>query len=253
MSCGRFPCTFSLEFLGWLEEECNTSVTKSQRVRAGIPSMRKPASREMISASVKLCDTEVCFLQIQLKGTVVRLQKIHKILHEVDLESSSFEKSLSFGTIPIDNAVLYLPHGNIVCGHWCDECRLSNELSACHKLSSILRLLLQVCVQTKECQVYQFVPSASISKQCASKLLKILQQIPAPTLSSYRRPSCLGVLLVERNTSIMMSQRSRAGSPSMRNPASNDMISDSVELWDTDVCFLHTQLMETKCSASEDT
>ena len=35
------------------------------------PSMRKPASREMISASVELCETEVCFLHIQLTGTNV--------------------------------------------------------------------------------------------------------------------------------------------------------------------------------------
>ena len=33
--------------------------------------MRKPASREMISASVELCETEVCFLHIQLGGTNV--------------------------------------------------------------------------------------------------------------------------------------------------------------------------------------
>ena len=33
-----------------------------------IPSMRKPASREIISASVELCETEVCFLYIQLIG-----------------------------------------------------------------------------------------------------------------------------------------------------------------------------------------
>ena len=51
--------------------ERNASITKSQRVRAGIPSMRKPASREMISASVELCETEVCFLQIQLISTKV--------------------------------------------------------------------------------------------------------------------------------------------------------------------------------------
>ena len=36
-----------------------------QRSRAGIPSMRKPASREIISASVELCESEVCFLSIQ--------------------------------------------------------------------------------------------------------------------------------------------------------------------------------------------
>ena len=33
--------------------------------------MREPASREIISASVELCETEVCFLHIQLVGTNV--------------------------------------------------------------------------------------------------------------------------------------------------------------------------------------
>ena len=60
----------------------------SQRVRARMPSLRKPASREMISASVKLCETEVCFLHIQLTGTSVLLPKIHKTPPEVDFESS---------------------------------------------------------------------------------------------------------------------------------------------------------------------
>ena len=42
-----------------------------KRVRAGIPSMRELASREITSASVELCETEVCFLHIQLIGTNV--------------------------------------------------------------------------------------------------------------------------------------------------------------------------------------
>ena len=50
--------------------------------------MRKPASREMISASVELCETEVCFLPIQLIGTSVRLSKMHSIPPDVDFESS---------------------------------------------------------------------------------------------------------------------------------------------------------------------
>ena len=62
----KFPRTWSLVLLNWFGEEWNTSKTKSQRSSAGIPSMRKPASREMISASVELCETEVCFLHIQL-------------------------------------------------------------------------------------------------------------------------------------------------------------------------------------------
>ena len=39
--------------------------------RAGIPSMRKLASREIISASVEQCENEVSFLHIQLIGTNV--------------------------------------------------------------------------------------------------------------------------------------------------------------------------------------
>ena len=84
VSCGKFPCTFSLDFIDWLEEECNTSRTKCQRSRAGLPSMRRPASREIISDSAELCETGGCFLYIQLIGTNVRLPNMHKILPEVD-------------------------------------------------------------------------------------------------------------------------------------------------------------------------
>ena len=49
--------------LGWnLGLVLNPSLTKSQRSRAGIPSMRKPASREIISASVELCGSRSLFL-----------------------------------------------------------------------------------------------------------------------------------------------------------------------------------------------
>ena len=68
--------------------EWNSSITKSQRVRAGIPSMREPAPRETISDSVELCETEVCFLHIQLVGTNVWLPKMHRTRPDVDFESS---------------------------------------------------------------------------------------------------------------------------------------------------------------------
>ena len=55
---------------------------------AGIPSMRKPASREITSASEELCETEVCFLHIQFSGTNVLLPKMHKSPPDVDFESS---------------------------------------------------------------------------------------------------------------------------------------------------------------------
>ena len=51
--------------------------------------MRKAASRQIISASVELCETEVCFLHIQWTGTNVWPTKMHnKIPPDVDFESS---------------------------------------------------------------------------------------------------------------------------------------------------------------------
>ena len=44
----------------------------------------------------------------------------------------------------------YYPHDNIVGDHSCEECKKSNERSACHKLLSMSRLLEQICVQTKD-------------------------------------------------------------------------------------------------------
>ena len=69
-------------------EECNTSITTSHWSREGIPSIRKPASNEIISDSVEQWDTDVCFLHIPLMGTNVRLPKIQKIPAEVDSECS---------------------------------------------------------------------------------------------------------------------------------------------------------------------
>ena len=50
------------------------------------------------------------------------------------------------------------------------------------------------------------------------------------------------VLFVEHNTSTTTSHESRAAIPSIRSPASNEMISDSLDVWDTDVCFLHVDV-----------
>ena len=81
----RFPCdSWPLDLLIWFGGEWNTPITKSQRWSAGSPSMRKPASRETSSASVKLCEIDVCFLRIQLVGKNVWLPKMHKSLPDVD-------------------------------------------------------------------------------------------------------------------------------------------------------------------------
>ena len=55
----------------------------------------------------------------------------------------------------------------------------------------------------------------------------------------------------ECNTFLTTSHRKKkARIPSIRKPASREK-SDSVELWDTDVSFLHIQLTGTKCSTSK--
>ena len=74
---------------------------------------------------------------------------------------------------------------------------------------------------------------------CLGLDLRFREQFPAAGL--------VGVLVLfdDGNTSITTSQKSRTRNPSFRNPASNEIIADSVELWDTGVCFLHIQLMGT--------
>ena len=56
-----------------------TETIRSHKSRAGIPSDLNPASKEMISDSVELFETEVCFLHIQLIETNVRLPKTHNV------------------------------------------------------------------------------------------------------------------------------------------------------------------------------
>ena len=61
-----------------------------------------------------------------------------------------------------------------------------------------------------------------------------------------KSPCALGVWFEgECHTSITKSQRSRAETPSMRKPAPEDMASDSEEMCETAVCFLHIQLFGT--------
>ena len=52
-----------------------TETIRSHNSRAGIQSNLNPASKEMISDSVELCETKVCFLHIQLIGTYVWLPR----------------------------------------------------------------------------------------------------------------------------------------------------------------------------------
>ena len=72
----------------WYVFPWRTVTIRSQKSSAGIPSILNPASKEMIYDSVELCETEVCFLHIQLIGTNVWLPKIHSVPPQVDFESS---------------------------------------------------------------------------------------------------------------------------------------------------------------------
>ena len=65
-----------------------TETIRSHNSRAGKPSHLNPVSREIISDSVELWETDVCFLHTQLIGTNVWLPKIHNVPPEVDFESS---------------------------------------------------------------------------------------------------------------------------------------------------------------------
>ena len=58
-----------------------------------------------------------------------------------------------------------------------DECKRSKEIIVCHKFWSILWSIVQVCSLTIEHQVFQNVPSMSISEPFESILLTILPRI----------------------------------------------------------------------------
>ena len=101
----------------WVVWYCSMNVTllsPPHKSKAGSPSIRNPASNEMISDSVELLNTDVCFWRIQRTGTNVRLPKIQKIPPEVDFESSKVhQKNLSLDINPVDNAEPCYPHDNI--------------------------------------------------------------------------------------------------------------------------------------------
>ena len=121
---------------------------------------------------------------------------------------------------------------------------LDHSLSL-QKCTTETRLEKNVCWWVRNPQLKIAQPLAFSFQLVLCSWVFLMEWSPVPHKSPWVGPPCLAVLFVERNTSITMPRRSRARNLSMRNPASNEMISDSVELWDTEVCFLHIQLMET--------
>ena len=83
LNCVRCWTNFTLVRTGLTVLYYSDSCVQERR-----PSNLNPASEEMISYSVELCETEVRFLHIQLIGTNVWLPKMHNVPPEVDFESS---------------------------------------------------------------------------------------------------------------------------------------------------------------------
>ena len=167
-------------WLLWYLFPWRTATIRSHESSAGIPSNLNPASKEMISDSVELCETAVCFSHIHLNGTNVWLPKMHNVPPDVDFESSrSPAKSESWNSPNLHCLAVFpcFPHDNTVCINMYDECKISNEIIVCHKPWSILWSIVRVCSLTIEYQVVQYVPSISIWQQFESILLTILPRI----------------------------------------------------------------------------
>ena len=86
-----------------------TETIRSHNSRARSPSNLNPTSKEMISDSVELCATEVCFLHIHFIRTNVWLPKTHNVPPEVDFESSRSPAKLESWNNPSLHCFAALP------------------------------------------------------------------------------------------------------------------------------------------------
>ena len=97
---------------------------RHKRSRANIPSVCNPASRKMISDSVELCDTELCFLRIQLTVKQCSTSEDTQDTPEIDFESSRPPaKSQSRNKHYLQCWAVCCRHDNIVGIRLCDEGR----------------------------------------------------------------------------------------------------------------------------------
>ena len=126
--------------------------------------MRKPSSREIISASVELCE-KLMFVSCtpNLLARTCDFRKC-KTFHPMLISNlSSHRQNRNLEIIPIYSDVQCFPHDNIDWIHLCDECKRSNVLNVCHMLSCTSWWHEQACSQTTRYQVYQFDPTTDIS------------------------------------------------------------------------------------------
>ena len=115
-----------------------TETIKSHNSRAGNPSNLNPASKEISSDSVELCETAVCFSHIQLfLEQMYDFQKCTMFLQKWISNLQDLPRSQSLETVPVCIVLQYYPHDNIVCIHMCDEYMKSIDSGVCLWLWSI--------------------------------------------------------------------------------------------------------------------
>ena len=137
--CLQFPGASHIGLILSFNRAQNLNITMSQRSRAGNPSMRSPASGEIISDSVELCETDGLFLAHPTDGgKMFSFYRYTGHLLRLTLSPQDLQQCLGLGRNPIDNAEPCCRHDNIVGGHLCDECVKSILPVVCHMPESIL-------------------------------------------------------------------------------------------------------------------
>ena len=149
-----------------------TKTIRSHKSRAGIPSNLNPASKRMISDSVELCETQVCFLNIQLIRTNVQCStwsgfRVLKI-------------SCKIGVLTQSQPALFcsITHVTIL---FVFTCMMNIRYQAIQALVTgsgpFRNRSCKFVHWPQNIKVFQYVPSTSISENFESILLTILLQI----------------------------------------------------------------------------
>ena len=113
------------------------SMTLSHKFNAGMPSMRNPVSSDIISASVLLSDTALCFFLSPWKWHKCMRSKYQHNTTWVwfwDSQISCGHRRL--GIIKVCSLLLDSKRGNTVCSWMCDECKWWDVRVADRTLSS---------------------------------------------------------------------------------------------------------------------
>ena len=143
--CNRFSCS---PWFGLAENEILQSLSPKDREREFHPCVNLRQWKR-ISASVELCETEVCFLHIPTCWhDMFDFPKCIRVHLMFTLNLQGLLQNHNLETILICIVVLCFPHNNIVRIHTCDECKRSNALN--------------VCSQSIKYQVYQYEPRKDI-------------------------------------------------------------------------------------------